>query len=340
MPDANSLAAAKVNLFRSSFESAPARTVTLTHALEMIRTGTYRRQVTHVRQILARDGKRTYDRAKAHLPALTFCGTFAPKRGLAHLKQHSGIIHGDLDHLPDVKAAKCTVCSDPRTVYCFDSPSGTGLKIGVNGPEVADDPEYKHVWQAVSMEYERLCGGEWDQSGKDISRLCYVSWDPEAYWNPNATVFELPPPPIHESPAPTSLQPSTTTYLIGCRDDYAVRAIRTAVQMIQAAVLGTRHHTRLKAARLLGGYVAGGLLTEEQAYAALAEALVGHTEDLDRALKTAEDGLRYGQACPITLDALEAERQAWVSAHRSKTQKVYGQRPLLGARYLVRGVHP
>jgi hypothetical protein len=97
--------------------------------------------------------------------------------------------------------------------------------------------------------------------------------------------------------------------------DYAERAIQTAVQMIQAAPMGTRHHTRRKAARLLGGYVAGGLLTEEGAYRVLKGALQGHTEDFDRALKTVEDGLTYGQAYPITREALAADRQRWHAQH-------------------------
>jgi hypothetical protein len=89
------------------------------------------------------------------------------------------------------------------------------------------------------------------------------------------------------------------------------------VQMIQSAPMGTRHHTRLRAARLLGGYVAGGMLSEERAYGVLAQALVGYTEDLPRALRTVEDGLRYGQARPIQLQDLERERQAWLDQHRS-----------------------
>jgi hypothetical protein len=101
-----------------------------------------------------------------------------------------------------------------------------------------------------------------------------------------------------------------------CHLDYAGQAIRTAGQMIETAELGMRHHTRLKAARLLGGYVASGLLSADQAYGALAHALVGHTDDLERALKTVVDGLKYGQAHPITLEALEADRQAWAAQRR------------------------
>jgi hypothetical protein len=95
-----------------------------------------------------------------------------------------------------------------------------------------------------------------------------------------------------------------------------VRAIKTAVQMIQRAVLGTRHHTRLRAARLLGGYVAGGMLDYDQAYAVLEHALSGHTDDMAAALRTVKDGLSYGQAHPITLEVLEAARRVWRDSRR------------------------
>jgi hypothetical protein len=309
------LADAQVNFFPNSFNSMPTEILTLTNVIEAIQAAQYTSQVRRVRQILASEGKRAYDQGKAHLPAVTFGGTFAPSRGIAYLQQHSGIVHGDLDHLDDVAAMKRRISADPRTIYCFISPSGEGLKLGVHVPIVADDVAYKHAWQTVATAYEAHYGGRWDSSGKDVSRLCFVSHDPELYWNPEAELFDVTPPPA--SPPRPLTAPKTwglshhDTYL-----GYAERAIKTAVQMIQAAQMGTRHHTRLKAARLLGGYVAGSLLTEEQAYGALASALVGHTEDLERALKTVEDGLRYGQAHPITLDALEAERQQWIEAHR------------------------
>jgi hypothetical protein len=317
MPD-EPLANAEVNLFRHSYDPRPAQTLTLMQALEAIRTGTYQRQVGRVRELLARRGKPAYDRAKQNLPAFTFGGTFTPTRALGHLQHHSGIVHGDLDHLIDVVDTKHAMCSDPRTVYAFVSPSSEGLKLGVRVPIVSDDAAYKHAWQAVSQAYEATYRGQWDPSGKDISRLCFVSYDPAAYWNPRPEVFEVPPmapPTPRERPAPITL-----TRLEDTRD-YAARAIATAVLMIESAELGTRHHARLRAARLLGGYIAGGLLTDDQAYGALAQALVGHTDDLNGALKTVEDGLAYGKAHPITLEDLEDERHAWLQAHRASVPK-------------------
>jgi VirE N-terminal domain len=326
------LAHAAVNLFYGSWQSVPAKTQTLFQALEAIRTGQYRDKIRVLRAVLAHEGKRAYDRAKAKLDAYTFGGTFAPRRGNANLVQHSGLICGDLDHVVDVEALKQAIASDRHTVYAFISPSSTGLKVGVHAPLVADDAAYKHAWSHVAAAYQHAYGAPWDRSGKDIARLTFVSHDPTAYVNLDAEVFPVSPLPPPTPRAPhRSVSRSGTSY-----QGYAERAIHTAVHMIETAELGTRHYTRLKAARLLGGYVAGGLMSEDQAYGALAQALVGHTDDLERALKTVEDGLAYGNAHPITLEELEAERRGWL-AHRYRDNSLQGERrPLLGARYLAR----
>lgn len=311
------LAAAQVSRFRNSFDSTPIADISLQVALDGIGNGAYESDVKRVRHALARYGKSAYNRAKASLQAVTFGGTFAPSRGITHLLHHSGIAHGDLDHLDISKlmAAKRAICADPRTVYVFISPSGTGLKVGVHVPIVGDDAAYKHAWLTVAAEYERLYTVPWDPSGKDICRLCFMSYDPDLYWNPEAALFDVPPVPAPEPRPSTPKRYAPVPYQADRHRAYAERAIRTATEMIQNAPMGTRHHTRLRAARLLGGYVAGGVLSDEEAYGALAQALVGHTEDLKRALDTMEDGLKYGQAHPISLHDLEAERQAWLDQH-------------------------
>jgi VirE N-terminal domain len=312
------LADAPLSLFRNSFNSTPLKIIPLQHMLEAILTGRYQSQVDQLRRILAREGKRAYDHAKAYLPAVTFGGTFAPSRRTAYLQQHSGVVHVDLDKLSDLTATKRAYCSDPRTCYCFTSPSWIGLKAGIYIGIVADVAAYKHAWHTVRKEYEARYGVPWDPSGKDVSRLCFMSYDPELYWNPEAICFDVPLPAVPGvRSAATPLSRAQTSIAHRDRQDYAAQAISIATRMIQSAPLGLRHHARLKASRLLGGYIAGGLMTEDQAYGALAQALVGHTEDRERALKTVEDGLAYGQANPITLDALATDREEWIRQHRN-----------------------
>jgi hypothetical protein len=218
---------------------------------------------------------------------------------------------------PNVDATKQTLASDPRTVYVFVSPSGTGLKLGVHVPIIENDAAYKHAWHVVREAFEEWYQAAWDPSGKDVSRLCFVSHDPDLYFNPKAPCFDVSPA-LQLSDNLSITQPNHSLPDPRHHDsrDYVERAIRTAIDMIASAELGTRHYTRLKAARLLGGYVGGGLLTEERAYSILAQALVGHTEHLERALQTVENGLKYGQAHPITLDDLVTDRDEWVRQHR------------------------
>jgi len=324
---------AQVNLFYNSYKPTAIKTFTLDEALQGIRLGVWREDVNAVRRTLKIEGKAAYDQRKQRLYALTFGGIFVPTRANANLRQHTGLVHGDLDHLGtlgDILGIQTAIATHPCTVYVFVSPSMAGLKVGVRVPIVADAASYAHAWRIVSAEYEQRYGGHWDASGKDVARLCFVSYDMGLYVNLQAVCFFIPPAQAPTSPPPLQLVPRTHID----HQDYAERAIRTATEMIQAAPLGSRHHTRLRAARLLGGYTAGGLLTEDHAYGALSQALSGHTEDLERALKTVEDGLRYGQAHPITLEALEAERQAWLDVHRSSTQKSDDQRPMGGSRYV------
>ena len=56
--------------------------------------------------MLAGQGKRAYNKAKANLPAFTFTGTFTPSR-LNPTCSASGIMHGDLDH---VETGGCQAC--------------------------------------------------------------------------------------------------------------------------------------------------------------------------------------------------------------------------------------
>src|SRR6266567_4078454 len=176
---------AKIDYFRGVVNVVPFLTCTLMEFLGDIQQGIYKRQIEPLRRLLATGHHEGYKKAKTALDAITPCGSFYPTRGKDHLLIHSGIVHGDLDHLDDLQAAKHLVCSDPHTVYCFDSPGGAGLKIGVHVEPVADDPAYKHAWQTVATYYQKY-NVAWDESGKDISRLCFVSFDPDCYINPVA----------------------------------------------------------------------------------------------------------------------------------------------------------
>jgi hypothetical protein len=301
---------------------------------QRIKDGTYRPFVEQLRQLLSNNGKACYDKAKKRSVAFTPGGVFT-RRANAKLLTPSGLLNFDFDHPPNLADAKALLMQDPWIVYVFLSPSGDGLKVAVWADGIVDDATYKHAWRTVLDYFQRTypdLAVANDKACKDISRLCYMSWDPDLYVNPTALLYAVPryqppQPKPKPTPQPTSAPvatapPSPSASLpADRRQRYAQQAIDTAVKMIDASVpltptsAGTRHATRLKAARLLGGYVAGGILSYAEAYAALEAAVTRNTDDMARSMKTIVDGLAHGQQAAITLEQLEQERLDWIKAH-------------------------
>jgi hypothetical protein len=96
----------------------------------------------------------------------------------------------DADHIPESKMPE--IRQKLKNCYCvlsfFTSPSDHGLKILVpvsTGPE-----EHLLAFNSVAQFLELLLDFKIDRSGKDISRLCYVTHDPEIYVNWNAKIFD------------------------------------------------------------------------------------------------------------------------------------------------------
>ena len=78
-------------------------------------------------------------------------------------------------------------------------------------------------------------------------------------------------------------------------------ALDVAAAMIRRAADGEKHLELLKAARLVGGYVAGGALSRADAYRELCKMIDSKTGVASKsaAYKTIEDGLDIGAAAPI-----------------------------------------
>lgn len=78
-------------------------------------------------------------------------------------------------------------------------------------------------------------------------------------------------------------------------------ALAVAQAMIARAADGEKHYTLLRAARLVGGYVAGGALSRSGAYRELCKLIDSKAgvESKAAAYKTIEDGLDYGATAPI-----------------------------------------
>jgi hypothetical protein len=159
--------------------------------LEQIRDGRFKSRIETLRTLIQDDNKKEYDKQKKSLPAFTPSATFEGGRKSEFLVRYSGIIILDLDNLPsdEVQAIKLNASQNPFTFACFISPSGNGLKILIRTD--SKQAHHKQAFEQVKEYYEPLLKHPIDLSGKDITRLCFFSWDDDLYENPNSQTFNI-----------------------------------------------------------------------------------------------------------------------------------------------------
>ena len=158
-----------------------------------IRLGTWRKNVVQIRRTFndtrektgdRKTAKRSVDRAKKNLPAILWSGRFS-RRANDALIEHSGLLCADLDdlgqNLPNVRAK---LLKSLHLRALFLSPTGDGLKAIFNVP--ADPTKHSASFQSVQQHVMELTGVQIDEACKDVARLCFVSFDPGLYFNPNA----------------------------------------------------------------------------------------------------------------------------------------------------------
>jgi hypothetical protein len=157
--------------------------------LDEIRTGKYKPGIIYLRKSLAENKTEAYNKAKKSLPAFTPSGKFIGGRKLEFLADYSSCIILDIDKLTasELQNAKNLAAQSEFTYASFISPSGNGLKILVKIN--SDKANHKETFLKVQAHYEAILKLEIDKSGKDVTRLCFYSWDENLYINENASTF-------------------------------------------------------------------------------------------------------------------------------------------------------
>lgn len=178
--------------------------------LEAIREGKWRAPIDRIRHeytsaiATGNDPKQAVSALKRELPGILWSGKFN-RRSTDGLEQHSGLLCADLDAIPSdrLQHLKPRVADDPHVIACFLSPTGTGLKVVFS---VEPDPalhlaSFRSVQQYLLQHFNIAA----DESAKDVSRICFVSWDPEINGHPMPKV--LPPITATEFLSPDSRPP-------------------------------------------------------------------------------------------------------------------------------------
>ena len=86
--------------------------------------------------------------------------------------------------MEELIAKKQELSKDKYTYSVFISPSGDGLKLIVKVPAEADN--HKYYFKSLEQKYNSIY---FDKTSKNISRVCYESYDPLIYVNENSAVW-------------------------------------------------------------------------------------------------------------------------------------------------------
>ena len=176
-----------VTIFKNFNEVVEHKTIPM--ILDEIKTGKYKHAIVYLRKSLSENKMEAYEKAKKSLPAFTPSGKFIGGRKMNFLVEYSNCIILDIDKLNTEELAKVNHLARQCefTYACFISPSGNGLKILVKVNTTKED--HKETFLAIQKHYETLLNHEIDKSGKDITRLCFYSFDDNLYHNEAAKTF-------------------------------------------------------------------------------------------------------------------------------------------------------
>ena len=156
--------------------------IELASFLEGVQSGKWQDIVFDVRNAPTKEIK---DLKKKTAPLVTISGSFSARKDDA-IRQHSGFIAIDIDNLEDAAAVKERIGADHYIYSCFLSIGGNGLCliIKIDGTRHLD--AFNGIAAYLYNEYQLIV----DQSGKNVSRARFVSYDPFMLLNTKSATFK------------------------------------------------------------------------------------------------------------------------------------------------------
>lgn len=148
--------------------------------------GNIRENINLIRSNL--EDKKQVQELKKKLPAFSF-NIFSDSRRTNDTFIKTDHLLFDIDKInsEQIKELRDKIKSDGRTYLLFTSPSGKGLKIAYRlDDSITSTLEYYKNYHHYSNYFSEFYNVKLDKSTKDPARICFLSYDPEIYYNANA----------------------------------------------------------------------------------------------------------------------------------------------------------
>jgi hypothetical protein len=169
-----------VSRFPSLWKTKPSKNESLLDILVEIKSDKYKNLIDQI------NGD-TKSPIKNKLPLFTPTGTFN-QRSIKGMEEYNGVICLDIDKVENPQELKTQCDSIPWVSAAFITPSYKGLKVIVQTDATTET--YKDIEIKVSSEFEKITGFARDNRCKDIARIQFVSYDPNAYVNEKSIMFQ------------------------------------------------------------------------------------------------------------------------------------------------------
>lgn len=176
-----------INYFDSVKESQ-LKKVEVQKVLQHIQKGYWKDQINEIRYQIQNGNSKKASEIKSNLPAITISATFKERRKKGYVDNYTGLLHLDYDKLENVEEVKANLISIPFTYAAFISPSGNGVKVLVRSDNNISG--HTKAFNSLRDYHDKIVGVQSDKSVKDITRLCFVSYDPDLYLNEDSEVFK------------------------------------------------------------------------------------------------------------------------------------------------------
>ena len=129
------------------------------------------------------------DEVKHEITVCIFTGIFIDVNNAGFISPSNRLIV-DFDKIPLTELSKIRnmIENDPYTNFCFLSPSGRGLKVGIKVKDNISNDIHNEYLDALKDYYNSTY---WDDNCKGISRACFLSSDKDLYLNPDSEVWTI-----------------------------------------------------------------------------------------------------------------------------------------------------
>lgn len=235
----------------------PEKSIPLNQFVEAVRSNeSIRLQVEKIRKAVKAGNNKLKDKLKRSLPGVTPAGIFDQRRSYDTTESLTGLMIIDFDHIEDVALFKSKLSKIKHILVAFVSPSGDGVKVIIRTPAVKDKESYVGTFLSLK---EFFNSDHLDDSGKDYTRLCFLSHDPDVYVNEDAIPWTQQ---ITQKTGSSSIKPPRPDVDIEKREEVILTELRKIHPEIFTDISKNRNNECMKRSAMFCDYAISEAVTK------------------------------------------------------------------------------